>query len=82
ADIAFDHKGRLLVLEIFANGLLSGDPTGALIRVERDGSRTELARDGLVTPTGLAVDRDGTIYISNKGTMVGQGEVLRLRVSH
>ncbi|WP_158074048.1 ScyD/ScyE family protein [Micromonospora sp. CB01531] len=80
ADIAFDHKGRLLVLEITANGLLSGDPTGALIRVERDGSRTELARAGLVTPTGLAVARDGTIYISNKGTMVGQGEVLRLLV--
>ena len=32
ADIAFDNKGRLLVLEIFANGLLSGDPTGALTR--------------------------------------------------
>jgi hypothetical protein len=79
-DIAFDGKGRLLVLEIFANGLLSGDPTGALIRVERDGSRTELARAGLVTPTGVAVAHDGTIYISNKGTLVGQGEVLRLRV--
>jgi hypothetical protein len=79
-DIAFDHNGRLLVLEIFANGLLSGDPTGALIRVERDGSRTELARIGLVTPTGVAVADDGTIYISNKGTLVGQGEVLRLRV--
>jgi hypothetical protein len=79
-DIAFDHKGRLLVLEIFANGLLSGDPTGALIRVERDGSRTEVARAGLVTPTGVAVTSDGTIYISNKGTLVGEGEVLRLRV--
>ncbi|MEU8264349.1 ScyD/ScyE family protein [Micromonospora sp. NPDC048999] len=80
ADIAFDKKGRLLVLEIFANSLLSGDPTGALIRVERDGSRTELARAGLVTPTAVAVAHDGTIYISNKSTLVGQGEVLRLRV--
>ncbi|MFE9958934.1 ScyD/ScyE family protein [Micromonospora sp. NPDC005299] len=80
ADIAFDNKGRLLVLEIFANGLLSGDATGALTRVERDGTRTELARAGLVTPTGVAVAHEGTIYISNKGTMVGQGEVLRLRV--
>ncbi|MEU3456774.1 ScyD/ScyE family protein [Micromonospora sp. NPDC006766] len=79
ADIAFDKKGRLLVLEIFANGLLSGDATGALIRVERDGSRTELARAGLVTPTAVAVAHDGTIYISNKGTVVGQGEVLRLQ---
>jgi hypothetical protein len=79
-DIAFDKQGRLLVLEISANGLLSGDPTGALIRVERDGSHTELARAGLVAPTSVAVAPDGTIYISNKGSVVGQGEVLRLRV--
>jgi hypothetical protein len=79
-DIAFDKQGRLLVLEISANGLLSGDPTGALIRVERDGSHTELARAGLVAPTSVAVAPDGTIYISNKGSLVGQGEVLRLRV--
>ncbi len=79
-DIAFDELGRLLVLEISANGLLSGDPTGALIRVEPDGSRTELARAGLVAPMSVAVAPDGTIYISNKGTVVGQGEVLRLRV--
>ena len=28
-------RGTLYVLEIFQNGLLSGDPTGALIRVDR-----------------------------------------------
>ena len=37
-DIAFDKWGRLYVLEIFKNGLLSGDPTGALIRVSRNGT--------------------------------------------
>jgi hypothetical protein len=78
-DIAFDNRGRLLVLEMFANGLLSGDPTGALTRVERNGSRTELARAGLVTPSSVAVGRDGTLYVSNKGTQVGTGEVLRIR---
>jgi hypothetical protein len=78
-DIAFDRRGRLLVLEMFTNGILSGDPTGALIRVERNGSRTELASAGLITPTSFAIARDGTIYISNKGTLVGAGEVVRLR---
>ena len=77
-DIAFDDRGRLLVLEIFTNGLLSGDPTGALIRVNRDGTRTVIARDGLVTPTSVAVGRDGTLYVSNKGTLVAEGEVLRI----
>jgi DNA-binding CsgD family transcriptional regulator len=32
-DIAFDRHGRLLVLEIFKNGLPSGDPTGSLVRI-------------------------------------------------
>ncbi|MFC7546800.1 ScyD/ScyE family protein [Plantactinospora sp. GCM10030261] len=79
-DLAVDRRGRLLVLEFATNGLLSGDPTGALTRVERDGSRTELATD-LVAPTGVAVAPDGTVYVANNGTRVGQGEVLRLRVS-
>lgn len=78
-DVAFDRHGRLLVLEIFKNGLTSGDPTGALIRVEKDGTKTEIASEGLVTPTGIAVGRDGSYYVSNKGTRVNVGEVLRIR---
>ena len=38
-DIAFDKQGTLYVLEIFQNGLLSGDPTGALIRVDQGGAQ-------------------------------------------
>jgi hypothetical protein len=78
-DIAFDRHGRLLVLEIFKNGLLSGDPTGALVRVAQDGSRTEIASTGLVTPTSVAVGEDNALYVSNKGTLAGVGEVLRIR---
>ena len=78
-DIAFDRRGRLVVLEIFHNGLLSGDPTGALIRVERNGTHTEIASAGLVTPTSVAVGADGSFYVSNRGTFVGTGEVLRIR---
>jgi hypothetical protein len=78
-DIAFDRQGRLLVLEIYKNGLLSGDPTGALIRVNSDGTRTELASTGLYTPTSVAVGADDSLYVSNKGTLVGAGEVLRIR---
>jgi hypothetical protein len=36
-DIVFGPDGSLYVLEIAHNGLLSGDPTGALIRVDQDG---------------------------------------------
>ncbi|MEU4442238.1 ScyD/ScyE family protein [Actinosynnema sp. NPDC050801] len=76
-DVAFDHRGRLYVLEIAHNGLLSGDPTGALIRVERDGSHTVVASEGLVMPGGLAI-RDGAAYVSNCGVCPGGGTVVRI----
>lgn len=77
-DLAFDVTGNLYVLEIAANGLLSGDPTGALIKVDPDLNQTILASDGLITPGGLAIGADGSIYISNYSTFPGTGEVVRL----
>jgi len=76
-DIAFDKRGTLYVLEIFKNGLLSGDPTGALIRVDRNGRQHEVMSTGLITPGGLAL-RGGAAYVSNCGTCAGSGEVLRI----
>jgi hypothetical protein len=78
-DIAVDRKGRLYVLELAKNSLLSGDPTGALYRIDRDGQRTELAAGRLTAPGGVAVDEDGTVYVSNKSTSAGSGELLRIR---
>jgi hypothetical protein len=76
-DIAFDHKGRLLVLEISKNGLLSNDPTGALIRVEKNGKWTEIAPKALTMPGGVVVGRDA-LYVTNKSVFPGGGEVLRI----
>jgi hypothetical protein len=76
-DIAFDRRGTLYVLEIFQNGLLSGDPTGALIRVDPGGVQHVLMSTGLLTPGGLALG-DGAAYVSNCGTCAGTGEVLRI----
>jgi sugar lactone lactonase YvrE len=79
-DLAFDPDGHLYVLEIAANGLLSGDITGALIRVESDGSLTPITVDGLglVAPAGLAIGSNGDIYVSNFGIFAGGGEVVRI----
>lgn len=77
-DLAWDRRGLLLVLEIATNGLASGDPTGALKRVNQDGSVTVLAREGLIHPTSVALGPDGALYIANRGRSVGSGEVLRL----
>ena len=78
-DLAFDRKGRLLVLEFAERGLASGDPTGRLARLEGNGSQTVLAREGLRNPGGMAVAPNGDIYISNniRGGD-GQGQLLRL----
>jgi hypothetical protein len=76
-DVAFDRQGTLYVLEIFQNGLLSGDPTGALIRVDQGGAQHVVMSTGLITPGGLAL-RDGAAYVSNCGTCAGGGEVLRI----
>ena len=62
-----------------ANGLLSGDPAGALTRIEADGSRTDIDVPGLIAPGGLAFGTDGSIYVTNKSIFPGQGEVLRIK---
>lgn len=78
-DLAFDNSGGLYVLEYDADGILNGSDVGALIYVSPDGkTRTTLTDDELINPTGLEIGSDGDIYISNKGFIAGQGEVLRL----
>lgn len=86
-DIAFDPDGHLYVLEIAKGGLLAAeDPenpegfTGALIRLEDDGSQTEVMSDGLVAPIGLEIGPDGTIYVANFGVMPGMGQILEISV--
>ena len=66
------------MLEIARNGLLSGDPTGALIRVNpNNGSRHVVMSDGLTFPGGLAL-RGGAAYVSNCSVCAGDGSVLRI----
>jgi len=77
-DIAFDGRGRLHVLEIAKNGLLSGDLTGALIRVNRDGSRRTLASTGLVAPGGFVIAADGGFYVTSNGVFADTGQVVRI----
>lgn len=78
-DVGFDSDGTLYVLEIFANGLLSGDPTGALIRVADDGSQEVVMSEGLTTPGGMVI-RGHHAYVSNCGTCAGGGEVLKIHL--
>jgi hypothetical protein len=81
-DIAFDDDGTLYVVEI-ASGLVPGpgaDPgvgNGRLLRKPKNGS-VEVVLDGLVFPAGVAVGRDGEVYLSNFGIFPGDGQILRI----
>jgi hypothetical protein len=79
-DIEFDEFDNLYVLEIATNGLLSGDPTGAVKRIDPMGGVTSvfIPSPGLVAPTGITIGPDGWLYISNKGIFPGEGEVVRV----
>jgi hypothetical protein len=76
-DLAFGQDGSLYVLEITKNGLLSEDPTGALIRVGRNGSQHLVMSTGLTTPGGMAL-RGGAAYVSNCSVCPGGGSVIRV----
>src|SRR5215216_2278277 len=55
-----------------------GDLTGALIRVNRDGSRRTLASNGLVAPAGFVIAADGGIYVTNNSVFADIGQVARI----
>lgn len=77
--IAFDRQGALYVLEIAHNGLLSGNPVGALIKVSPDGTRQELFPGALISPGGMTIGRDGSIYVTRFATLPGVGDVVRIQ---
>ena len=76
-DLEFGRDGSLYVLQHSSTGPFFAGP-GALIRVAPDGTRTIVASEGLSRPTALAIGYDGAFYISNNGTSIGIGEVLRI----
>lgn len=79
-DLGFS-KGKLYVLEIAHNSLLNAetDPSGALIRVSKNGSH-QIVSQNLTLPGGLAF-RDGDAYVSDCGACgAGAGSVVRIRL--
>ncbi len=86
-DVAFDADGNLYVLEIATNSLLTGDPTGALIRVTPEGDRAVIASPELFMPTAVVIGPDGAAYVSNFGIFPSfdgegppTGQVIRITI--
>jgi DNA-binding beta-propeller fold protein YncE len=82
-DLAFDRDGTLWVLEIDHDSLLAPGTDGAIFAVDENGAKTQLdlPAGALTTPGGITVGDDGALYVTNKATSVGAGEVLRIEGS-
>jgi hypothetical protein len=76
-DMAIGPDGRAYVLE-HASGPVFFTGPGTLLRIETDGTRTELLT-GLTRPTSVVVDHHGAIYVTNVGITPGAGEVIRFK---
>jgi sugar lactone lactonase YvrE len=81
-DLAFGEDGSLYVLQISSTG---GAPpqggTGSLYRVPPGGGApTTIVAPGagLVAPGGIAIDRDGSIYVTNFSVSPTAGTVVRV----
>lgn len=74
-DLEFGPDGSLYVLQHATGAFFQGP--GVVIRVRPDGTRSVMYGD-LSRPTSLVVSPEGVIYVSNRGTSVGDGEVLRI----
>jgi hypothetical protein len=75
-DFAFGPDGSIYVVQFATDPLFFGGP-GALIRIAPDGTRSTVTTD-LFQPTGVTVGSDGSVYVSNNGTLTAEGEVLRI----
>lgn len=52
-------------------------PGGRVIRVAPDGTRT-IINVQLFAPGGVAIGKDGAIYVTNNSILPGAGQVLRI----
>jgi hypothetical protein len=83
-DIALAPDASIYVLEFMRDGMLSADPAnpatleGQLTRIAADGTRTVVASEGLIAPTGLAVDADGSLYVAVFGVAGTMGQVWKI----
>lgn len=80
ADLEFDQQGNLFALQFADQPSWKGNLQGSLIKIASDGTRSTVveAGEGLEAATALAIGPDDTIYVTNRGTGAGIGQVLRV----
>lgn len=74
-DLAW-HDGDLYAVQLTNTGLLSGDMTGSVVRVDRDGDHEDVSGP-LFAPYGIAVRGDDA-YVTTCSVCAGGGEVVTI----
>lgn len=79
--VAYDPEGNLYALqhinhsewkEIQQGGIITGDISGSVIEIGRDGTRKTIwSGDGLEAASGITYGPDGKLYISNRARLAG-----------
>lgn len=80
--VAFDHRGRMYVLENTTGHSFPTPDTGDIVRITSGGNPQVIA-SGLFLPTAMTFGPDGALYVSNVGfgpPPVGLGQVVRVTV--
>lgn len=78
-DIDFGPDGSLYVLEIAKNAIPNFGAGGRLVRIAHDGTRSDIINGPpLIAPGGVAVGKDGVLYVTNMSTSSTLGHVLRI----
>jgi hypothetical protein len=78
-DIAFGPDGSLYVLEIARNAIPNFGAGGRLVRIDPDGTQNDvISGPPLIAPGGVAIGKDGALYVTNMSTSATAGAVLRI----
>jgi hypothetical protein len=77
-DLDFGRDGTLYVAEISHFGLLSGSRAGGILRVPRGGGTPQLLTTAVEAPGGLAVARDGSLYVDTCADCADTGGVVKI----
>ena len=75
--IAVDASGAGYILEHDADGIIRPGTAGRLTRVHANGTMTVWANADLTAPGGVVIGPDGAVYVTNRSTSAGGGEVVR-----
>lgn len=86
--VAYDKEGSLYALqhinssewkEIQQGGVITGDISGSIIKIAKDGTRSTVwSGNGLEAASGLFFGPDGDLYTSNRARLAGTGQVIKI----